>query len=139
MIAPPVVLTEERYDLNPAVLCRKSNDTGVTYEIRGMEHKWRDQKITTKKGRLETWKGPWMVRRIWEQKEEIAVQCLRQWTHKMRENEATVETVRALNKMKEEDVLWYLSNMKWKERYVQGKGKNQITMTGVVTTLDTFN
>ncbi len=51
----------------------------------------------------------------------------------------TPEMVRALNGMKEEDTLWYLLNMKWKERYVQGKGKNQITMTGVVTTLDTFD
>ncbi len=134
-----MVLTEGRYDPNPIVLSRKSNDTGVMYEIRGTEHKWRDQKITTKKGKLETWKGPWMVRRIWEQKEEMAVQCLRQWTHKTRENKATKETVEALNKMKEEDALWYLLNMKMKERYIQGRGKNQITMTGVITTLDTFD
>ena len=133
------MLTEERYDPIPLVLSRKNNDTGVTYEMRGTEHKWRNQKITTRKGKLETWKGPWMVRRMWEQNEETAVQCLRQWMHKTRENEATKETVEALNKMKEEDALWYLLNMKRKERYVQGKGKNQITMTGVITTLDTFD
>ena len=107
--------------------------------MRGMEYKWRNQKITTKKGKLEMWKGPWMVRRMWDQKEEVAIQCLKQWTHKTRKDEATPETVKALNGMKEDDTLWYLLNMKWKEQYVQGKGKNQITMMGVVTMLDTFN
>src|SRR6266550_3748910 len=137
--APPAMLTEECCNPIPVKLYTNMNNDSITYEMRGTEPKWRNQKITTKKGKLETWKGPWMVRRIWEQKEEVAVQCLRQWTHKTRENEATKETVKALNKMKEEAVLWYLLNMKRKERYVQGKGKNQITMTGVITTLDTFD
>jgi len=80
--ASPMMLTEECYDLNIDVLHKKINDTGVEYEMREKEHKWRDQKIMTKKGKLETWKGPWMVRRMWEQKEEVAIQSLKQWTHK---------------------------------------------------------
>ncbi len=137
--APPAMLTEERCNPIPVKICMNMNNNTITYEMRGTEPKWRNQKITTKKGKLETWKGPWMVRRMWDQKEEVAVQCLKQWTHKMRKDEATPETVKALNEMKEEDALWYLLNLKWKEQYIQGKGKNQITMTGVVTMLNTFN
>ena len=139
--APPAVLTEECCSMIPVKSYpdMKANDNSIMYEMKGMEHKWRNQKIMTKKGKLETWKGLWMVRRMWDQKEEVAVQSLRQWTHKMRENEAMPEMVKALNGMKEEEELWYLLNMKEKERYVQGKGKNQITMMGVVTTLDTFD
>ena len=111
----------------------------ITYEMRGTEHKWRDTKITTKKGKPETWKGPWMVRRMWDQTEEIAVQSLKQWVHKTRSEEATMETVKVLNGMKEEEALWYLLNMKWKEQYVRGKGRNQITITGIITMLDTHD
>ena len=103
-----------------------------------MEHKWRNKKTTTKSDKLETWKGLWMVRRIWEQPEEVAVQSLKQWVHKTRKEEATAETVNALNGMTEENALWYLQNLKKRERYVRGKGKHQIMISGVVTTLDTF-
>src|SRR6266550_6054855 len=111
--APPVVLTEEHCSSIPVKLYldTKRNDNSIMYKMREKESKWRNQKITTKKGKLEMWKGLWMVRRMWDQKEDVAVQCLKQWTHKTRKDEATPETVRALNGMKEEEALWYLLNL----------------------------
>ncbi len=51
---------------------------------------------------------------MWDQETEVAVSSLKQWVHKMREEEATAEVVKAVNGMTENNALWYLNNLKMK-------------------------
>ena len=98
----------------------------ILYELRGHEHKWRNEPIRVTKKKLKTWQGLWMVRRMWDQETEVAVNSLKQWVHKTREEEVTAEVVGVVNGMTENDALWYLNNLKMKLRYIHTyKGKEK--------------
>jgi hypothetical protein len=127
----------ETYVPDSRVIDSNSEINDVQYEMREPEHKWRNKSIREKNGKLKTWQGPWMVRRMWDQEKKIAVESLKQWVHKTRTDEANEETVEAINKMTELNALWCLNQLKTKPRHIQGKGKNQMIIEGTVTTLDT--
>ena len=55
---------------------------------------------------------------------------------KDREEEITEETIKELNKLEENQTLWYIQNLRTKLWQVWVTGKNQMDVSGVVKTMD---
>ena len=67
-----------------SLTCNTSDDIPLEtliYEIRHLKHYTWNAPISTKQPRLETWSTDWMVRRIWEQKINIALRDLKNFVH----------------------------------------------------------
>ena len=60
------------------------------------------------------------------------------FVRKDREGEITENMIKELNKLKEEDALWCIKNLREKPRQVRGTGKNQMDIQGMVTMTDTL-
>jgi len=85
-------------------------------------------------GKWKSWTTEWMVRRIKDQREEIAVRDLTKFAKKGRRQEVTRELIKLLNQADERQTQWYIDNLHNAPRTIQAMGKNQIDLTGVVTT-----
>ena len=86
--------------------------------------------------KLKSWTNEWMVRRIQDQPTPIAIRDLKTFIRKDREEEITEETIKELNKLEENQMLWYIQNLRIKPRQVRATGKNQMDVSRVVKTID---
>ena len=96
------------------------------------------QKLRSPETKLKSWMNEWMVRRIQDQPPPIAIRDLKTFVRKDREEEITEETIEELNKLEEDQALWYIQNLRTKPRQVRATGKNQMDVSGIVKTLDTL-
>ena len=78
----------------------------------------------------------WMVRRIQDQPPPITIRDLKTFVRKDREEEIMEEMIKELNKLEENQTLWYIQNLRTKPRQVRAMGKNQMDVSGVVKTMD---
>ena len=88
--------------------------------------------------KLKSWMSEWMVRRIQDQPSPVAMQDLKTFIRKDREEEIPEETIKELNELEEDQTLWYIQNLRTKPRQVRAMGKNQMDISGVVKTIDTL-
>ena len=85
----------------------------INYELRNTV-----QKLRNPETKLKSWTNEWMVRRIQDQHPSIAMQDLKTFIRKDREEEITEETIRELNELEENQTLWYIQNLRTKLRQV---------------------
>ena len=126
LLVPSTVQYEKCYDSG-------SELPEINYELRNTV-----QKLRSPETKLKSWTSEWMVRRIQDQPPSIAMQDLKTFIRRDREEEITEEMIRELNKLTEDQTLWYIQNLRTKPRQVQTTGKNQMDVTGVVKTMDTL-
>ena len=88
--------------------------------------------------KLKSWTNEWMVRRIQDQPPPIAIWDLKTFVRKDREEEIMEETIKELNKLEENQTLWYIQHLRTKPWQVQVTGKNQMDVSGIIRTMDTL-
>ena len=76
------------------------------------------QKLRSSETKLKSWTNEWMVRRIQDQPPPIAIRDLKMFVRKDREEEITEEMIKELNKLEENQTLWYIQNLRTKPRQV---------------------
>ena len=81
----------------------------LNYELRNTV-----QKLRSLETKLKSWTNEWMVRRIQDQPPPIAIRDLKMFVRKDREEEITKETIEELNELEENQVLWYIQNLRTK-------------------------
>ena len=81
----------------------------LNYELRNTV-----QKLRSLETKLKSWTNEWMVRRIQDQPPPIAIRDLKTFVRKDREEEITKETIEELNELEENQVLWYIQNLRTK-------------------------
>ena len=96
------------------------------------------QKLRRPETKLKSWTNEWMVRQIQDQHPSIAMQDLKTFIRKDREEEIMEETIKELNELEENQTLWYIQNLRTKPRQVRATGKNQMDVSSIAKTVDTL-
>ena len=117
----------------------KDNDSCIKvpellYEYSDHVHRIRNLSMSAKP-RIRTWTPAWVLRRIWQQDESTAVQCLREWVHNKRRHEATESLVKELNNQPEALALWNIEKLRYS--VVRASGRQEMNLKGTITTMDT--
>ena len=90
----------------------------INYELRNAV-----QELRSPETKLKSWTNEWMVRRIQDQPSPITIRDLKTFIRKDREEEITEETIKELNELEENQMLWYIQNLRTKPRQVRATGK----------------
>ena len=61
---------------------------------------------------------------------------LKTYIRRDREIEIEEQTIKDINSLSEQDVLWYIQNLRNKPQQVRATGKNQMDVSGVIITMD---
>ena len=69
----------------------------------------------------------------------IAIKDLKTYARKDWEMEIGEHTIKDINSLPEQDALWYIWNLRDKPWQVRATGKNQMDVSGIVITMDTFD
>ena len=92
----------------------KCYDSGLDLPELNYELQNTVQKLRSPETKLKSWTNEWMVRRIQDQPPSIAIQDLKTFVRKDREEEITEEAIEELNKLEENQTLWYIQNLRTK-------------------------
>ena len=80
-----------------------------------------------------------MVRQMQDQEMAIAIRDLKTYARKDWEMEIGEQTIKDINSLPEQDALWYIQNLRDKPWQVRATRKNQMDVSGIVITMDTFD
>ena len=73
-----------------------------------------------------------------DQEMAIAIRDLKTYARKDWEMEIGEQTIKDINSLPEQDALWYIRNLRDKPWQVRATRKNQMDVSGIVITMDTF-
>ena len=74
-----------------------------------------------------------------DQEMAIAIRDLKTYARKDQEMEIGEQTIKDINSLPEQDALWYIQNLRDKPWQVRATRKNQMDVSGIVITMDTFD
>jgi hypothetical protein len=116
--SPASLITEQCIHSNLLPLEYTSLDS-ITYEIKLKDNKIRNISIRDQK-KLKINTTPWMMRQIWNYPKESEIQ-LKLFTHPTYRDKIDSDLIQNINKLEEEDALWYLRKVK-EPKWINAKG-----------------
>jgi hypothetical protein len=106
----------------------------ITYKMKPRDNKIQNIMIRDQK-KLKTNTAPWMMQQIWNYPKESEIQ-LKLFAHPTYKDKIDSDLIQNINKLEEEDALWYLRKVK-EPRWINAKGHQEIDLDLTITTLDT--
>ena len=107
----------------------------IIYEIKDQEGKIRNTSIRDKQNKPKNNSTPWMVRQLWKYPDQGIIQ-LKTFAHDSQHSTINETLIRNINKLREEEVLWYLWKLK-EPQWITASGQREMNIPIILETIDT--